>query len=177
MALLDFLDKEYQELGTMKVVPKSREIGWKSLNKPLVAEVCRLYLEGVPNSEIARRYGLTRTTIFHWARKGGWEIKRKLLREKDTQVVFKDVNEMKERHIRISKAIQRELLQNMAQKKAKVTVADAIRAMEHEAHLTIPESYNPTIQTNTQINNSLNLVNLLNEAKREKNAQKRTNPG
>jgi transposase-like protein len=157
------------EQDLTKLEPKSVSI---YAPKPNIVkdEALRLYLEGVSYSEIARRLGLNRKTPMEWAIKGGWIVKRQKLRDKAGQTVADNVREMRDRHIKIAKAIQAAVINEIRSGTLKLTATDGLKSMEHEARLLTPENYT------TQINNNISpesFISLLEEAKREDASKQR----
>ena len=142
----------------------------KSQNRALVNEALRLYLDGVPFSKIAKKTGVCRRTIAEWSFKNNWSYKRKQLEEKDSQKIINSIQEMKERHIKISKGIQGLFVERLKTKQIKINILDALKAMEHEARLLMPESFSipgVQVQNNTQVN-AEKFITLINEAKEER---------
>lgn len=128
------------------------------------SEALRLFLDGVSYAEIARRLGLNRKTPMEWAIKGGWLVKRQKLRDQTGQKVADNVREMRDRHIKITKAIQAAVINEIRNGTLKLTAGDGLKSMEHEARLLLPENYT------TQINNNISpesFISLLEEAKKE----------
>lgn len=139
--------------------------------KPLQKEALRLFLEEVPMTAIARRLQLSRDTLHYWAAKGGWYVLRQKVFAKDLQKTSNFVRDMKERHLKITRAIQTAMEDKLRRKVVKITVLDALKAMEHEARLLVPESYNPQTIASAQVTTTTdvpNFVQLLEEAKKEK---------
>jgi hypothetical protein len=99
-----------------------------------------------------------------WSNAGGWLVKRNKLRDKGSQQIADNVREMRERHIKITKAIQAAVINQLREGGLKLNAGDALKALEHEARLLMPENYT------TQINNNISpesFIDLLQEAKKE----------
>lgn len=143
----------------------------RTISKALQKEALRLFLEEVTMGTIAKRLQVSRDSISKWCAKGGWYVLRQKIFAEDLQRVGDAVRGMKERHLKITRAIQTAMEDKLRRKVVKITVPDALKAMEHEARLLIPESYNPqtvaAVQVNT-ISNVPNFVQLLEQAKKEK---------
>lgn len=154
---------------------ENASIGYKYLKKPKYVkdEALRLFLEGVSYSKIARRLSTTRQTVGEWSQKGGWIIKRQKLDEGAEQKVYDFVREMRERHINITKAIQGKMIRELKKETSKVTINDGLKAMEHEAKLTMPQNFN--LQVNTQINN-LDLTQILRIAQESDERRRKRRP-
>jgi IS30 family transposase len=136
-------------------------------------EALRLFLEGVSYSKIAKRLNTTRQTIGGWSQKGGWIIKRQKLDDGAEQRVYDFVKEMRERHIKITKAIQAKMIEELRKENAKITVNDGLKAMEHEAKLIMPENF--SLQVNTQINN-LDVTQILKIAQESDERRRKRRP-
>jgi len=154
---------------------ESREIRIPHQPKPeyIKTEALRLFLEGVSYAQIARRLGLDRKTPMEWAVKGGWIVKRQKLRDETGLKVADNVREMRDRHIKITKAIQAAVINQLREGELKLTAGDALKALEHEARLLTPENFT------TQINNNISpesFIDLLQSAKKEEqNAKRQSN--
>jgi len=172
MNIFDLIDPEVEKPQiqpeiAIQIKKRQYHIG---RDKYIKNEALRLYLQPVSNSKIAQKLGVNRKTIMAWAQEGGWEVKRKKLEEKTGQNVVDSVKEMKERHIKITKAIQAAVINQIREGKLKLTATDGLKALEHEARLLMPENYS------TQINNNISpesFINLLQEAKAEEIAKQK----
>lgn len=139
--------------------------------RPLLKEALRLFLEEVSVNKIAQRLELHKNTIYLWAAQGGWHVLRQKIFAQDVNKIANVVQDMKERHLKITRAIQTAMEDKLRRKVVKITVPDALKAMEHEARLLVPESYNPqsaAVAQITTITNVPNFVQLLEQAKKEK---------
>lgn len=156
MNIFDMLDSAIEH-GSPKVPINQAST---AIKKTVKAEALRLYLEGVPNSKIAIKLGINRSSVIEWAAKGGWKIKRDKLNENTQQSVIDNVRATKERIAKVFKGVQAYGIKAIQQGDIKVTAGDVIRAAEAEARLTMPETY--------QNSEFPDVVELLRQAKEEK---------
>ena len=142
---------------------------WAAIKKAIEREALRLYLEGVSCSQIARSLETSRQTIMSWVIKGGWKIKRDKLRANTEQKTVDKISEIKDRHVKIAKAIQAQMIKNLQDGNLKVSTTDGLKAMEHEAKIIIPENFgNQTIINNDLSSDKLNDIIKKAESKRKK---------
>jgi hypothetical protein len=79
---------------------------------------------------------------------------------------------MKERHIKIARAIQGLMVKKIQEGELKISTADGLKAMEHEARIMMPVNFNMNIsQENTEVNQVLQIAQWAEEKK--KNAKTR----
>jgi hypothetical protein len=168
MAILDFMDKSGTENKEESRVPKEAFQRFKYKKKPafLIQEAMRLYLEGVKEAEIARRLKVSRQSVWIWRIEGGWEYRRAQI-TKDTDKIYDSVKEMKERHIKIARAIQGLMVKKIQEGELKISTSDGLKAMEHEAKIMMPENFSISInQQNTEVNEVLQIAQWAEEKKK-----------
>lgn len=139
----------------------------QSRKKQIEAE--SLYMQGMAKDAIAKEIHVADLTLDRWEKALSWKDRRKLVDEEISRKISASVVETKERHIKISRAIQAIFAQQINDKK--VAVGDVIRSMQHEKDWIEPSNYNPIInlKNNTQINVDANIHQLVELVEKAQN--------
>jgi hypothetical protein len=153
---MDLLEKPIQERAE-EIKTETQNLKHKGKNRKIVELAEEMFLHYTPFSVIARKLGVSRWTVSLWCTKGGWQEKRRILEDKTSQKLGKKVEEWKDRAMKLTNTIIGTFAQDLKQGKAEVSENGALKAIELQGKIVLPESFNP------QINQNISWAELLNK--------------
>lgn len=137
-------------------------------------EAQMLFLMDMPIDQIAKKVGVHDVTVNRWASGMGWREARKQIAEQVTKKMQEAVTEMKERHLKLSKAIQIKGVQTLQKEDSEVRPTEMLLAMKHEKEMVQPTEYkqlnfykNETNIQNNQLNINESIHDLIEKAKQK----------
>ncbi len=101
----------------------------------LKQEALQMYLMRIPGVEIAKQLKKNRRTIVNWIKKGNWSQVREKIDEGAVKNARENLDQRKERLLKISKHIQAVALKRIKEQGEEVNPGHLFKAMEFEAKM------------------------------------------
>ena len=134
-----------------------------------------MFLMDIPIDQIAKEISVSDVTVNRWAKGMGWREARKQIADRVSKTLQDTVTEMRERHVKITRAIVSKGIQTLQKEDTEVRPGEIVMALKHEKEMIQPTEFkqlnfvkNETNIQNTQVNINKSIYDLIKEAKEKR---------